>query len=202
MKQKELAILLETITAPKNTNPSLEQYYTPAPIVADIIYSAHYHHDITEKTIIDLGCGTGIFAIAAALTGAYQVIGVDIDTQLISQAQHNAEKHHLTIEFITADIKNLQLKADTIFMNPPFGAQKPNHHADRLFLEKATTFAPVIYSLHLSKTIPFITTLLTALNFTITTTKKYSFPIKHQFHFHQKPVKYFDVTLIRTIKKK
>ncbi|MBU0497496.1 MAG: METTL5 family protein [Candidatus Thermoplasmatota archaeon] len=201
MKQKELAILLETISPPKVTNPTLEQYYTPASITADIIYSAHYQHDITEKTIIDLGCGTGIFAIAAALTGAHHVIGVDIDPQLVKQAQHNAEMHHLDLEFITADIQNLQLKADTIFMNPPFGAQKPNQHADRLFLEKASTFAPVIYSLHLSKTIPFITTLLSALDFTITHTKTYSFPIKHQFHFHQKPVKYFDVTLIRTIKK-
>ena len=68
------------------------------------------------------------------------------------------------------------------------------------YLEKAYEFAPIIYSLHLNQTIPFITKLIKALNGSITYKKTYKFPIKHQFTFHTKPVKYFDVTLLRCIK--
>jgi putative methylase len=86
-------------------------------------------------------------------------------------------------------------------MNPPFGAQKANMNADRRFIEIAIHTAPIIYSLHLSKTIPFIKQLLSSLQGTISFQKQYQFPIKWMFHFHKKPAIDYEVTLLRIIQK-
>ena len=47
-------------------------------------------HDLTDKTVIDYGCGSGILAIAAAKLGARLICGVDIDQQALTSAADNA----------------------------------------------------------------------------------------------------------------
>lgn len=49
--------------------------------------------DLTGKTIIDFGCGSGILAIAALKLGAARAIGIDIDPQAIEASQANAERN-------------------------------------------------------------------------------------------------------------
>ena len=49
--------------------------------------------DLLDKQVIDYGCGSGILAIAAALLGARQVIGVDNDPQAIEASRDNAERN-------------------------------------------------------------------------------------------------------------
>jgi len=61
MKKKELEILLQKVPSFEKPVPHFEQYLTPASIAADIIFTAHQFGDIENKTVIDLGCGTGIF---------------------------------------------------------------------------------------------------------------------------------------------
>ena len=43
-----------------------------------------------SKTVIDIGCGSGILSIAALKLGAKQVLGVDIDTESITNSRENA----------------------------------------------------------------------------------------------------------------
>ncbi|MCK5829408.1 MAG: 50S ribosomal protein L11 methyltransferase [Methylococcales bacterium] len=50
-------------------------------------------HDISNKIVIDYGCGSGILAIAAVLLGAKEVHAIDIDPQAIITTQANAEKN-------------------------------------------------------------------------------------------------------------
>ena len=197
MKKKQLEILLQNIPQISDPKPHLEQYQTSASIAADILFLAYQFDDIVNKTICDLGCGTGLFAIGAALIGAKTSSGIDIDQHCITQAKQYAKAHQLAIDFITQDVANVTGSYDTVFMNPPFGAQKSNLQADRRFLEKACSIAGVIYSLHLSETIPFVEKLLTALQCKIYYHKTYDFPIKWQFEFHTKPVKSYRVSLIR-----
>jgi len=54
--------------------------------------------DLTGKTVIDYGCGSGILAIAAALLGADKVIGVDTDPQALEATQANAQRNGVIIE--------------------------------------------------------------------------------------------------------
>lgn len=197
MKKKALEILLQKIPLPQQTNPALEQYITPATIAADILFFAYSLHNIKDKTIIDLGCGTGIFSIGAALLKAKQVIGVDVDKQLLKIASTFATKHNLVIEFFEQEVNVVDLCCDTVLMNPPFGAQKQNKNADRLFLQKACEISQIVYSLHLTKTLPFLQKLITSLGGEITHHKEYSFPIKGSFFFHKNEVKNFSVSLLR-----
>lgn len=52
-------------------------------------------HDLTGKTAIDYGCGSGILAVAAILLGAKQAHAVDIDPQAITATQSNALKNQV-----------------------------------------------------------------------------------------------------------
>jgi ribosomal protein L11 methyltransferase len=52
-------------------------------------------HDLTGKTVIDYGCGSGILAVAAILLGAKEAHAVDIDPQALTATVDNAEKNHV-----------------------------------------------------------------------------------------------------------
>lgn len=47
------------------------------------------------RTLIDLGCGSGILSIAAIKLGAHHVLGVDIDAEVIKTAQENVRRNLL-----------------------------------------------------------------------------------------------------------
>lgn len=49
--------------------------------------------DLTGKTVIDFGCGSGILAIAALKLGAAQATGIDIDPQAIQASYDNAQRN-------------------------------------------------------------------------------------------------------------
>ena len=197
MKKKELEILLQKVPLPNNPIPNLEQYMTPASIAADIIFTAHQFGDIENKIIIDLGCGTGIFSVGAALAGAKKVTGIDADKDVVTIAKEYAKKNNLGIKFMVNDVKNVQTKCNTVIMNPPFGAQKGNQKADRKFIEKGFDISKILYSIHLKKTIPFLEKMISSLGGSITYRKGYVFPIRWTFEFHDKEVVYYDVTLLR-----
>lgn len=200
MKQKQLELKLQTLQPPTNPKPYWEQYQTPASIAADILYQAYGMGDIQDKHVIDLGCGTGIFAIGAAILGAQQVTGIDIDKDSIAYATQQAQPYQNIIDFIIQPIDQVTTKGDTVLMNPPFGAQKSNQQMDRRFLEKAIDLSHTIYTIHLQKTYPFLQQLINATPATITHTKTYHFPLPHQFSFHTKTKKMYDVILLRLTK--
>jgi ribosomal protein L11 methyltransferase len=52
--------------------------------------------DLTDKIVIDYGCGSGILAIAAVLLGAKHAHAIDIDPQAITATLANAEKNQVT----------------------------------------------------------------------------------------------------------
>ncbi len=142
MKQKQLEIALSKLKSFSTPKPELEQYQTPAPIAAAIITLAI--NDIAGKCVYDLGSGTGVLAIAAALSGAKKVVGVEADPEAIKIAKENAGD--LPIEFIQSRVEDFSGEPfNTVLMNPPFGAQK--EHADRPFLEKACSLGQTVYTL-------------------------------------------------------
>ncbi|NMM41533.1 50S ribosomal protein L11 methyltransferase [Pseudoalteromonas arctica] len=49
--------------------------------------------DLTGKTVVDFGCGSGILGIAAIKLGAERMIGIDIDPQAIEASLDNAQRN-------------------------------------------------------------------------------------------------------------
>lgn len=46
--------------------------------------------DLTDKVVVDFGCGSGILSLAALKLGAKKVIGIDIDPQALQASKANA----------------------------------------------------------------------------------------------------------------
>ena len=47
---------------------------------------------ILEKTVLDVGCGPGHYAVALATLGAHSVVGVDFSKEMLALARTHAEK--------------------------------------------------------------------------------------------------------------
>jgi putative methylase len=198
MKKKDLEIFLEKVPNFPDPKINLEQYKTPAYIAADMLYQAFLKEDIQDKCVLDLGCGTGIFAVGASMLHAKNVKGFDIDEACILQAIQFAKDHQLDLSFTVTDIEDVDQKGDTAIMNPPFGAQKKNKHADRIFMKKALSLCPVVYSLHLEYTWPFMQKLIRALQANTMIVASYQFPIKGSYFFHKHLVSSVPIILLRT----
>ncbi len=149
MKLKQLEMTLQK--AKGMTAPAFARtIHDSRPACRPPFYHALMKGDIEGKHVCDLGSGTGMLAIGAALLGAESVKGVEKDPNAVAVAQENAALFDADVEFITADIQDPTLPekigaCDTIVMNPPFGAQKV--HADRPFIDLAIRTAPVVYSI-------------------------------------------------------
>ncbi len=59
---------------------------------------------VAGKTVLDLCCNTGGFAVYAALRGAADVVGVDIDQDVIQIAKANAKLNSVRPKFLQTDI--------------------------------------------------------------------------------------------------
>jgi putative methylase len=151
VRKLDLERFLSRIEPHEAPKPDLEQYTIPTDAAATMLYiSAYKYGDITNKTVLDLGCGTGRLALGAAFLGAEQVVGVDIDREPVNAAFHYSKEMdlHACTQWVVADLEAIHGKFDTVLQNPPYGVQKL--HADRRFLEKALEAGKVVYSLHKS----------------------------------------------------
>ena len=85
-KKKHWKMAIKKVQNHQNPKVDLKQFSPPATIAADLLWNAYSLGDIADKKVMDLGCGTGIFAIASKLLGAASAIGVDIDKDSIDLA--------------------------------------------------------------------------------------------------------------------
>ena len=149
IRKIDLEIFLSKIPPTHHPQVNLEQYTTPEAVVAKVLYLvASSYEDIIGKTILDLGCGTGRFALGASYLGAKQVEGIDIDPIAVKTAYRSAKRLNLNkkINWIIGDVSVINGCFDTVLQNPPFGIQK--RQADRKFLNKALELGQNVYSIH------------------------------------------------------
>jgi ribosomal protein L11 methyltransferase len=52
--------------------------------------------DLTGKTVLDMGCGTGILGILASMRGADSVIGIDVDSWATKSTIENTTLNHIS----------------------------------------------------------------------------------------------------------
>jgi putative methylase len=199
MKLRQLEMTLQRLAGFSRPQAALEQYQTPAPLAARLLYHALMKGDIGGKRVCDLGCGTGVLAIGAALLGADTVIAVDIDEKALIVARENATLLDTDVTFLAADVRENGCReligaCDTVVMNPPFGAQKA--HADRPFIDCALGIADITYSIFNAGSIPFVSA-YTAQKAEITEKIGGAFPIKRTFAFHTRDMQEIEVEILR-----
>ncbi len=201
-RKKHLEIELQKVPPHPNPKVELEQYSTPAIIAADLLWNALSLEDISGKTILDLGCGCGIFAIGSCLLGADFAKGVDIDRDSIKLAEKISSDYDISnIDFEICDVNkfNCDYKPDTIFQNPPFGSQKMSDNgADLDFVLKSYELSPdVLYSFHMASTKDFLLDFYDKIGFNVTHLFRYDFSIPKIYDFHKNEFRDVSVIVIR-----
>jgi len=151
--KRSLATKLGVVAGFEAPSAALEQYPTPPDLAAHVVHLADLHGDIDGRTVLDLGTGTGMLALAAALRGPARVFGIELDRGALSTAIENERRvaASASVHWIQGDATRLPLDVPdpvTVLMNPPFGAQNGNRNADRGFLATASRVAAVSYSVH------------------------------------------------------
>lgn len=198
-----LAQQLAVVAGFNNPRADLEQYRTPPDLAAHLVHRADLEGDVQGRTVVDLGCGTGMLTLAAALRAPRAVVGVDIDPDPLSTARQNEQKVGSTtsVSWVRADAATVPVcptvTETTVVMNPPFGAQSGNEHADRSFLATAAEIASVSYSLHNAGSSDFVESFVADNGGSVTHAFAAEFDIPQQFDFHSNDSQSIDAELYR-----
>jgi putative methylase len=201
MRKKQLEIALQKLSTHPKPSAKLEQYMTPGDVASTLLHLAYARGDIVDKVVCDLGCGTGRLAIGAALLGAREVIGVDVDEVALEVAKQNAGQAGVIVKWVKSEVDEFDAKnIDTVIQNPPFGVQRRG--ADMKFLRKALELAKSVYSIH--KVTPenreFIAARAEEMGGSITDRIELEFHIPRQFEFHTRDAYRFKVDLYRIVR--
>lgn len=206
MNKKELGKILSRLRTFTKPKVDLEQYQTEAEIAAEAIWDSYLNKDIKDKSIVDLGCGTGIFGLGALILNARNVKFVDLDREALELAKENKKFLEKLLEkkfkasFINKDIRDYDGRGDVVIQNPPFGTK--HRHYDKLFLIRAMKIANVIYSFHKLSTRDFIDKFCKEHGFRVVSVKKIKFPIRNIFKFHRKKIYFTAVGYWKIVKSK
>ncbi|SDZ79246.1 methyltransferase [Haloplanus vescus] len=184
-----LAGQLAVVAGFENPQAELEQYPTPPELAAHVVHIADLNDDIEGRTVVDLGAGTGMFTLGAALRGPKRAVGVEIDRDALQIARTNRRRvgTRTEIHWVQADATRVPLDIDdptTVVMNPPFGAQDGNEHADRDFLTTASDIADVSYSVHNDGSQEFVEAFAADNGGEVTHAFAAEFDLEHQFDHH------------------
>lgn len=191
-----IGIVLSQLTTFVHVDHKKEQYATPSQLAADFVYAAR--GDIEGKTVLDLGAGTGMLALGAALLGG-NVTVVDSDENALAILKENevriAQQYDITpLTYIHGDVTTLSLPTcDTVIMNPPFGTK--HKHIDALFLTTAFKLTNTVWTMHKASTEKFIRNLALEHGFSSVWYKRADFTIGRTHTAHTKPKKKIDVSL-------
>jgi SAM-dependent methyltransferase len=123
--------------------------------------------DLTGKTVLDIGCGSGLFSIAASALGAKKVVGFDYDPQCVATAKDvlehvrkwdpaiKADSIHFSANSILNDNLNLE-PADVVYswgVLHHTGDMYKAFQASARLVAKKGTLAIAIYNKHFTSSV-------------------------------------------------
>lgn len=179
---------------------ALEQYPTPAELAAHILHLADLQGDLAGHRVADLGTGTGMLAVGAATRNAQRVVAVERDRSALDTARENEQRvgPDTDVDWVLADATRPPFTSvDTVVMNPPFGAQRGQRHADRAFLATAAAVADVSYSIHNAGSQSFVESFAGDEGGEVTHAFAAEFDVEKQFEFHTSERETLDVEVFR-----
>lgn len=196
IRKRDLTIKLQQVMSHPDPQVDLEQYTIPADLAADILFEACYvYGDIENKSVADLGTGTGRLALGASMLGAGYVVGIDLDPTSLGVASRNAKLLGISPDWVCGVVESLRGEVDTVLMNPPFGTKQP--HADIHFLQIALALGTTVYSIHKSSTREYLTRWLQGRANKTERILSTKMEIPHQFSFHTKRSRKVEVDVFR-----
>ena len=200
--KRELEGQLAVVAGFEDPQAALEQYPTPPALAAHVIHLADLHDDIEGRTVLDLGTGTGMLTLGAALRGPARVVAVELDGGPLSTAVENRRRVATAtpIHWLQADATQLPLSIPepvTVVMNPPFGAQDGREGADRGFLSTVASVASVSYSVHNAGSEAFIEAFADDNGGEVTHAFSAAFTVDNQFAHHDDTQREIDTEVYR-----
>lgn len=72
--------------------------------------------ELDGRLVADVGCGSGILSVAAALRGA-RVVALDVDPDAIAFTAHNAARNEVAVDARLGSIEQLRTPADVVVAN-------------------------------------------------------------------------------------
>ncbi|MCR5795492.1 MAG: methyltransferase [Solobacterium sp.] len=79
-------------------------------------------------SVLDIGCGTGVLMLYAAVQGPASITGIDLFEPVTKQAAENMEHNGVEAELLTGRVQDLKGRQfDVILCNPPFFAVTAPH---------------------------------------------------------------------------
>lgn len=200
--KRSLATKLGVVAGFENPRVALEQYPTPPDLAAHVVHLADLHGDVDGRTVLDLGTGTGMFALAAALRGPARVVGVELDRTALDTARSNERRVAASapVHWIQGDATRAPVtfrEPITVVMNPPFGARDGNRNADRSFLATASHLADVSYSVHNAGSREFLEAFAGDNGGEVTHAFAADFAVDAQFEHHSETSRELDVEVYR-----
>ena len=183
MRRSHVERALEAVPDFDAPDAAKEQYRTPPAVAAQFLWLAAEEGDIRGKRVLDLGCGTGMLAKGAAVLGAAEVFGVDVDAAAVAVARTSVP----TGTFAVADVAAwLPPAVDTVLMNPPFGAQRKG--ADRVFYQRAAEAVAAaggaVWFLQQPSNERFLTAFFAELGLRVERAHVWDYPLEQRFAFH------------------
>jgi len=83
-----------------------------------LIVSRLLNLDLIDKTVLDMGCGTGILAILAKKRNCGKVLAIDNDEWAYTNSVVNCERNNVDIEVVLGDVNQIESnKFDVIIAN-------------------------------------------------------------------------------------
>ena len=200
--KKELEIFVESLPTFRRPKLRLEQYPTDAAVVAAAVWDAYMRGLI--DAVLDLGCGTGRFALAAAVMGARRVLCVDVDPEALKTAKEAADAHGFhAVDFLAADAPTLALRRGfaVAFQNPPFGIWS-GRGTDVAFLAAAVKHADVVYTIHKLPTLQYVKETVERWGYRLEVVDTAVLNIKPMYRHHRKRIHKVEVFLARVTRPK